>query len=86
MTTQRGIGYENPIPKSVRTEQKLIICDKSNQIRPAKLVTSLICMFWPHVHPHNAILGHSLYDLVKEVGNEIIYILAYSIYTVSTIV
>ena len=31
--------------------------------RPAKLVTSLIFMLWPHVRPRNAILGNYLYDL-----------------------
>ncbi len=36
-------------------------------IRPEKLMTSLIFMFWPHVHPRNANLGHSLYDLIEEV-------------------
>ena len=33
--------------------------------RPAKLVTSIIRICLPHVHLRNAILGHSLYDLIE---------------------
>ena len=41
-------------------------------------VTPKKTLQWPHVHPRNAILGHSLYDLGQEAGNYVFYALACS--------
>ena len=32
-------------------------------------VTAKVCTLRPHIHPRNAILGHSLYDLGQQTGN-----------------